>query len=432
MNSVEYDVILIGSGTCGATIARELARNKRKVLLLEGGGAKPLKESVAGIGAIAREFLVGDKLKAMTAMTVGGSTSLYFGVCKLPTAATYDKIGIDFSQELGEVLKELPVAELPDHFLPPQSLKLRASAEALGYAFKKNLMLVDQRKCADGAYSYEAKWKARSYVDEAVAGGATLISGAKVERVLVENGRAVGVEYRVKKGFGSAVQRAYGRRVVLSAGSLVTPKLLMTCGITNAGNRGHFVKPGFMVCGTVPGMQGKDAFLGCLDMDLGGGVSIGDGSMNASLFKMVMLANMKWRHIFAHASTLSVGVLMSDAAGGDIGQDGAYRTRLSAQQLARLQSAEEVAVRILEHAGARNIFSTKLSAGIPGGALRVNEHVDQNLQTAIRDLYVCDHSIVSDEKITPTLPLISLSRRLAKHLHASLDVAQAIPHSAAA
>jgi hypothetical protein len=356
----------------------------------------------------------------MTAMTVGGATGLYFGVCKLPTAATYEKIGIDFSQELDEVIKELGVAELPDSFLPPQSIKVRDSASSLGYPFKKNLMLVDQAKCVDGAYSYDAKWKARTYVDEAIAGGATLMSSSTVERIIVENGRAIGVQYKTRKRFGSTVTKVYGKKIVLSAGSLVTPKLLMSCGIKDIGNRGFFIKPGFMVCGTVPGMQGRDAFLGCLDTDLGGGVSIGDGSMNASMFKLVMLANMKWKHIFAHPTTLSVGVLMSDSMGGAIGKDGRYSKQLSAVQLDKLKSAEDVAIKILKHAGATGIFSTKLSAGIPGGALRINEHLDQDMQTAIGDLYVCDHSLVSDEKITPTLPLISLGRRLAKHLNSTL------------
>lgn len=420
MINVQYDVIVIGSGTCGATIARELVRQNKKVLLLEQGAARPLRESVAGIGAIAREFVVGDKLKAMTAMTVGGATGLYFGVCKLPTPATYEKIGIDFSQELDEVIKELGVAELPDHFLPPQSVKVRDSAKALGYPFKKNLMLVDQAKCTDGAYSYDAKWKARSYVDEAVSGGATLLSMATVERIIVENGRAIGVEYKTKKGFGSVLIKAYGKKIVLSAGSLVTPKLLMSCGIKDIGNRGFFVKPGFMVCGTVPGLKGRDAFLGCLDTDLGDGVSIGDGSMNASMFKLVMLANMKWKHIFAHPTTVSVGVLMSDTMSGGVGEGGRYEKQLSTEQLAKLKSAEDVAIKILKHAGAKGIFTTKLQAGIPGGALRVNEHLDQNMQTTINDLYVCDHSLVADEKITPTLPLISLGRRLAKHLNSTL------------
>lgn len=420
MNNNEFDVILVGSGTCGATIARELVKQKKKVLLLEQGEARPLKETLAGIGAIAKEIAVGDNLKATTAMTVGGATGLYFGVCKLPNAATYEKVGIDFSKELEEVLQELPVAELPDHFLPPQSIKIRDSAKQLGYHLKKNLMLVDQSKCADGNYSYDAKWKARSYVDEAVKGGATLISKATVQRVIVENGRAIGVEYKCKKGFGSTVVTAHAKKTVLCAGALMTPRLLMECGVKDVGSRGFFFKPAIMVCGTVPDLRGRDAFIGCLDTDLGNGVSLGDGTMNASLFKLLMLSNFKWRHIFAHSTTVSIGVLMSDEMGGEIKEGGRYHKQLSEAEIAKLKSAEEVAIKILENAGAKGIFTTKVTPGIPGGALRINEHLDQNMQTKIRDLYVCDHSLLSDEKITPTIPLISLARYLSKHLNSTL------------
>jgi hypothetical protein len=422
----EYDVILVGSGTCGATIARELARGRKKVLILEQGADVPLKETLAAIAAIAREYPVGNNLKAATGVTVGGSTSLYFSVCKLPTPGTFAQLGIDLSGELAQVQKELPIAELPDAFLPPQSLKIQESAAALGYRMKKNRMLVDQASCTAGKYSFQAKWKAKTYITDALQSGAELITGATVQKVLVENGRAVGVEYRCKWSlFGgfmrSRTARAYGRKIVLSAGALATAKLLINCGISNVGDRGFFCKPAYMVCGIVRGLQGKDAFLGGLDVDLGNGVFLGDGTMNAVQFKMVMLANFKWRHLFSHADILSVGILIADSMGGAIGKDGRYYKQLTAEELVKLRTAEQIAIQILEHAGARNIFRTRLVAGIPGGALRVNDHVDQDLQTRIHDLYVCDHSLISDVTITPTVTLICLGRYLAKRLLASLE-----------
>lgn len=421
MTAPQYDVILVGSGTCGATIARELARNKQKVLLLERGADVPLRETLSGMSAVAEEFPVGDQLKATTGITVGGSTSLYLSVCKLPTADTFAKLGVDLSTELTAVLNELPIAELPDEFLPPQSLKIRECAAALGYRMKKNRMLVDQAKCEGANYAYEAKWKAKTYVGDALGHGAELISGATVQRVLVEAGRAVGVEYRCKTGFmRSRTVHAYARKVVLSAGALATPKLLMDCGIRNVGDRGFFCKPAYMVCGTVPEMRGKDGFLGALDVDLGNGVYLGDGTMNAALFKLVMLSNLKWRHLFSHASTLSVGILIADTPGGYIQKHGRYHKQLTAEEMEKLRQAEEIAVRILQDAGARNIFRTRMVAGIPGGVLRVGEHVDQDLQTRIRDLHVCDHTLISDIRITPTVTLICLGRYLAKRLLVAL------------
>ncbi|WP_116812441.1 FAD-dependent oxidoreductase [Steroidobacter cummioxidans] len=422
----EYDVIVVGSGTCGATLARELARRHKKVLILEQGQDHTLRETFSSMAAVTKEYSVGKDLKAATAVTVGGSTSLYFGVCKLPTAETYASLGIDLSAEVAEAKRELPVAELPDQFLSPQSLVLRKSAAELGYKFKKNLMLVDQSKCDSGRYEYDARWKAKSYVEEAVDFGATLITQAAVTRVLIEDGRAVGVEYKHKQGFmRTKLCTARGKRIVLSTGALATPKLLIDCGIKNIGDRGFFCKPAYMVCGTVPGLQATDTFVGNQDIELGKGFSLGDGAMSSLLFKLVMLANLKWRYLFSFSKMLSMGILIYDSMGGEVGKDGSFRKQLTAAELQKLQDAEQIAIEILKNAGARNIFRTKLMAGIPGGTIRIKEHVDENLQTDISHLYVCDHSLMSDVMITPTFTLICLAKRLAKHLSASLQPSQA-------
>lgn len=418
----EYDVIIVGSGTCGATLARDLARQHKKVLILEQGRDDVLGETFASMAAVSREYSLGRGLKAASAVTVGGSTSLYFGVCKLPSTETMQHLGIDLSAEVADASKELPVGELPDAFLTPQSIRLRDSAAQLGYRFKKNLMLIDQSKCAPGRYSYDARWKAKNYVEEAVSHGAELITRATVTAVLTEGGKAIGVEYKIDRGLlGKRRCTARGKRIVLSAGALATPKLLIDSGIRNVGDRGFFCKPAYIVCGTVPDLGATDAFVGAQDIELGTGFSLGDGAMSSRLFQLVMLASLKWRYLFSFSKILSVGVLLYDGMGGEIGRDGAYRKQLTVTELQTLQEAEQIARRILENAGAKNIFRTKLMAGIPGGALRIKEHVDANLQTDITHLYVCDHSLISDVKITPTFTLVCLAKRLAKHLASSLQ-----------
>lgn len=63
----------------------------------------------------------------------------------------------------------------------------------------------------------------------------TLRTSAEVNRVLVEQGRAVGVEYNFK---GKARSAAADKEIILTAGALVTPKILMLSGI---GPRDHLL-----------------------------------------------------------------------------------------------------------------------------------------------------------------------------------------------
>jgi choline dehydrogenase-like flavoprotein len=74
---------------------------------------------------------------------------------------------------------------------------------------------------------YGAKWDSRRYQDEAVARGARLVTGCRVERLAVRGGRVTGV---VSRG-------PLGRRwhpadlVVVAAGGLGTPAILQRSGI---------------------------------------------------------------------------------------------------------------------------------------------------------------------------------------------------------
>lgn len=421
MDKNEFDVIIIGSGASGATLARELANQDLKVLILERGADNPMGESLADFAAMARELPVGDGMKATTAYTAGGSTSIYFGISKMPTSQTYEKLGIDLTDELEEVSKELPIAEVSDDFLSPQTIMVRESARQLGYPMKVHSMLIDKSLCTDGHYSYEAKWKARTYLAQAQQRGAVLATKARVQRIIVENGNAIGVEYLQRQGFlSSKLCKVYGKKIVLSAGSPATPKLLIDAGVDNVGSRGFFCKPAFMVFGSVSGLQGRDAFLGLTECDLGNGVTIGDGAMPASLFKLFMLSNLKFRHVTSHATTVSVAVALNDELGGEINESGRYSKQLTSEETTKLKEAEEIAMKILGNAGATNLFRSRTVAGTPGGVLWVGEHLDENLQTSIRNLYVCDQSVMPDVRITPLIMLVCLAKRLARHLAHSL------------
>ena len=412
----EFDVIIIGSGTCGATIARELSKEKKKVLILEQGANQPLKETFSGISSIAQEVPLADNIKALRAITTGGSTALYFAVSKLPPLEIFLSLGIDLSKELEEVKKELPLTEFPDELFPPQSIRLRQSMEDLGYSCKKNMFLIDKSKCTSG-YSYEAKWKARSYVEEAIKEGAALINQAKVTKVLVEKNQAIGVEYKLK----SKTCQAYGTKIILASGSLSSPVILRNSGIKDVVNRGFYCKPGFVMFGIVPGLKGKESFVGSMDADFEEGGQLGDTTMSGTLFKMLMLQNFKLMNISSHAKTISLGVMIHDGMGGELRENGKYHKKLTEEEIKKFKRGEEAAKKILKNAGATKIFKSGISGSAPGGVIRIKEHVDEKLQTKFRNLYVCDASLISEDMdIPPTLTLVCLSKYLAKHVLSSL------------
>jgi choline dehydrogenase-like flavoprotein len=85
----------------------------------------------------------------------------------------------------------------------------------------------------------------------------------------------------------------------------------------------------------------------------------------------------------------------------------------------RLDSAEAVCRRILLEAGAAksSLFMTPLRGTHPSGTVRVGVMLDENLQTELDGLYVCDASVFPEALDRPTvLTIIGLSKRLAAHL----------------
>lgn len=415
-----FDAIIVGSGTCGATIARELSRRKKKVLILEKGGNAPIKENLWGIASVANEVPIGEKLKEMQVSATGGATSIYFAVAEPPDLAAFRSAGVDLAPELEEVRREVPLAELPDEVMGAQALRLRESALGLGFAWKKNPMLVDLAKCGSG-YSPDAKWRARSFVQEAVADGAILRNRATALRVMVDGRRAVGLEYKIKRGFGHVVRKASATKVILASGAYATPLLMRNSGIRGAASRGFHVSPSKLLFGFVPGLDGKENFMGSMSAKVDGDVSIGDANLSRFFYRMMMLASLKPSRFGSLPKCISIGVKVRDAVGGELNQHGRYHKTLSREDFRKLEKGEEAARKILRDSGAGGIFATPVSASGMGGLLRINEDVDACLQTEIEGLHACDGSLMPESsRISPSLTLLCLAKYLSKVLLKSL------------
>jgi hypothetical protein len=413
-----FDAIVVGSGTCGATIARELSRQKKKVLILERGGNGPLKESLLRYVKISNEVHVTDKLKDLRAFTTGGSTAMYLAVADLPPVETFRKLGIDLAGDLEQVLKELPIAELSDEFIGAQAKRLGESAKQLGYNWKKKLMLVDQSKFNNKNY-YEVKWKARTYVDEALKSGATLVNQATVLKVVYDKKRAIGVEYNI--GGKKEVLKAYADKIVLAAGSLATPIILRNSGVKNVVSHGFYINPSMGLIGSVPGLSSAENFCGCMGARLDDDIELIDANFHRFLFNVGMLMSAKPLRIASYSSHIGITVKVKEPLGGELTEKGRFNKKLTDADHQKMKKGLDVANKILENAGARKIFKTELISGGALGTMKIREHVNEKLQTEYDGLYVCDGSILPDtDRVAPTLTLVCLAKYLSRNLTASL------------
>ncbi len=131
------------------------------------------------------------------------------------------------------------------------------SAIELGYDWKPIPKYFDQDRLQGspmGSYgvpTYEARWNARMWVEEAVSLGATLLTGATARRVLIEDGVATGVEFDHRR----RTRRAFGSKIVVAAGGIGSPVLLRASGLQDAG-RSFFCDPVVLVIGSHPGAGG--------------------------------------------------------------------------------------------------------------------------------------------------------------------------------
>ncbi len=429
-SSTSFDAIVVGSGPGGASAARELALRGARVLLLERGSAAPLAGTLAQMAGMAAvpgkgAFLHRDGSLLVRALALGGTSSINFATAAPPPAAMFAAHGIDLEPALAQLRAELPMAPLPDHLVGPMAARIAGAARRLGLPWRKLDKLIRPHACRRGCWRcvygcpYGAKWTARDFVDEGVRHGMVLVAGARATRVLLERGRAAGVEALVD-----------GRRrswraplVVLAAGGIGSPRLLRASGLM-AESAAFFSDPVVAVMGSVDDLDERHGPGGAeVPMAAGAtwhadGLALADLTLPRPMYQAFAAQAGRPDRLLAHARTLSIMVKIRDAIGGRIGPRWVDKTLQDADR-ARFCHGTEIARAILKEAGARHLFSSHHFAAHPGGSLPIGAMVDADLRTATPGLYVCDASVIPEPwGLPPTLTLLCLGKRLGAHLAA--------------
>lgn len=421
----KYDVIVVGTGPGGATAARDLVRAGKKVLLLERGPAAPRTGRFAEYAARqlvpGRSLLVTPELVAvMRALTVGGSSTFYYATAFPAPLGMLMRRGIDLAADVERVRTELRVAPLPDQMMTPMATRILEGARSLGLPWERFDKFIDPRAWRPGMrFGYYGDvsgttWNARAFVREAVEGGATLVTGARVERVLVEGQVATGVEYVE----GRDRRRVSASAVVLAAGGIGSPLLLRASGISEAG-ADYFFDPLVTVAGTLRGalLQADEIPISAGLVKGEQGFMLADMAVPPAVHFIFTAQVMKLRRLFAFRDTARIMVKIRDDLGGRLSSRGGVRKRLTRQDREKLDAGVRVAKRILEAAGATDLYRTGIFGAHPGGTAKLGEVVDANLETRIRHLFVCDCSVIPEPwGFPPTLTIVALAKRLARQL----------------
>jgi choline dehydrogenase-like flavoprotein len=419
------DVIVVGTGPGGATVAKELSQRNKRVLILEWGDNDPLTGSFwQGARALlvpGKSLLLTNQLLGLArGITTGGSSIYYCATCFPVPFEMLKSYGIDIVNEVEETITEIPVAPLKDEMVGPMSKRITESAHDLGYNWEKldKFMYQDRWKpeYKFGHYGdpHRVKWSARMFVEEALDNGAVLMNRAKVTKVIIEDKTAVGVEYTK----GRKISKVFASKVIISAGGIGTPVILRASGIKRAGYA-FFFDPLIGVRGTI-----KDINVPNSEIPMSAGVHMEDeGYMMTDLahpfaFTALFAAEVfRFDKMFDRSNTLQIMVKAKDNLGGRLTDRGGVRKNLDKNDKWKLLRGYERAKRILNNAGAKDIFKTWYLAAHPGGTVKIGEIVDSNLKTEYENLYVCDCSVIPEAwGLPPTSTIIGLGKRLAKHL----------------
>ncbi|NPC98888.1 GMC family oxidoreductase [Nocardioides sp. zg-DK7169] len=288
--SHEADYVVVGSGSAGSAIAGRLAQSGASVILLEAGKsdnqlltkkpgmigpmhAEPRIKRLNDWGyyTVPQQHILGRRMPAPRGKVLGGSSSVNGMVYVRGNRANYDSwaaegcTGWD-ADSVNAAYKRMEDYEGgADEYRGaggpirvgvnpnPQEGTLQfiqATSDTLGVKILDDYNGASQegigrmqQNAVDGL-RYSAS---RGYVHHLAPRTLEVQTRVLATKVVVENGRAVGVRVRDKDG-GSRVVRA-GKEVILSAGFIGTPQLLMLSGI---GPAEHLAQHGIACVADLP------------------------------------------------------------------------------------------------------------------------------------------------------------------------------------
>ena len=247
------DVVVVGSGAGGATMAAELADAGIDVVMVEEGGYHPTEsfgtDVVRALGSLYRSggvqtMLGSPPIGFLEGCCVGGSTVVNGGMCWRTPPEVLERWSHMAAISPGEMERHfeavearLSVGPQAEDSIGRDTELLRRGAHALQWKLDRSVR--NQLHCGgcDNCFCGCPTGAKRSMlvtsVRRALAHGARLVPGCRIERITHAGGVATGVEGRFTRTGGPPGARLTVRApvVVVACGAVQTPALLARSGL---------------------------------------------------------------------------------------------------------------------------------------------------------------------------------------------------------
>ena len=467
------DVVVVGSGAGGGVVASELAERGRHVVLLELGPHLtaadfarweskaahdlwwPVRFALIDGGASGVVTLLGGRC-------VGGGTTINTKVAlradRSDMAKWHAASGLlgaggaafslsDLEPHYDRVERRLGVRERTDW---PRSVRtVEPGFKALGASLTPVTSYTDANcmrcgSCLQGCPTNAGKSTLNTYIHDAWAvGRLDLRADASVDRILIEDGEATGVEYVTRDGTRRRIDASV---VVIAAGTLNTPQLLLRSGLPDTPSTrlvgrhlgfhparlvyGRFEEPqdthmvypitshsmehqldeagGFVVEATT--IMDPVAFATTIEDE--------DGPLWGEQLTQALREYRRWTGLLVMTNDDNNGAVIVDQDGGE-----RFEANFEPAERARIDSAFRFTRDVLEAAGASQVRWTGLLTTHVQGTCRMGSDPARSVVNAdgelwdVKRLYVGDGSLVPRTlSVNPSLTFMALASRLAEHL----------------
>jgi choline dehydrogenase-like flavoprotein len=418
--------IVVGTGAGGATVAKELQGAFDVTVLEAGKEFNRLQMTLPAMETLKRAHLLFDRreiqlifphlhvraaaddLLLVNGVGLGGTTTVCTG-----NALRMDKdiraLGIDLDIEFEEVYREIPITTSHQVGWHPTTRRLFEICREMGLDPQPTPKMGDYERCHHCGRCvfgcpYGVKWDSRQFLQLAVEHGARVVTGCHVTRIVVQHGRATGVE--VRQGWRRALYPA--DLIVIAAGGLGTPAILERSGIPCEPYL--FVDPVLWVAGRAPGCAQ------CYEVEMPFVIQR-EGFILSPYFDFLsFFFNRASR--YPAVDTLGMMIKLADANEGRVTGRNVDKS-LTDDDRKRLTQAAALCEEVLDQFGIDDgtLFLGTLNGGHPGGTLPL----DASTAISFHDTRLPENVYVADASLIPRalgnppiLTIVALAKRVSR------------------